>query len=471
VIEARWRQRRFAEGFLSEAVDEFWDDWMRAVDRVLDDEDLVATVYEALRRRRPQSRTRGRLGFPAEVVLRLLLLKHIRAWSFAILEREVRTNLLYREFTRVRGGKVPDAKTLGRLAQAVGPDVVTALHERVVAIAHREKVIAGRKMRVDTTVVETNIHYPTDSSLLGDGVRVLTRLMKKVTALAGETGTRLRDRTRSVKYRLLEIGRASRARGAPAREKLQALYQRLLATTGRVVGQAQRFVHEITQGVKRSVDVKGQAGLDGLKRDLTGMLPQVQQVMRQTRARVLGGDTHVEGKLVSLFEPTTEIIRKGKASKPTEFGKLVKIQEAEQQIIVDYAVYAERPSDSALLVPAIEVHQHRLGRVPDVAAADAGFYSAAGEAAAKAMGVKRVSVPNRATKSAQRKRDQKQRWFKRAQKWRTGCEGRISLLKRRHGLTRCRYKGDAGMQRWVGLGVIGDNLINLGRALARTGRV
>jgi IS5 family transposase len=105
-----------------------------------------------------------------------------------------------------------------------------------------------------------------------------------------------------------------------------------------------------------------------------------------------------------------------------------------------------------------------------VAAADAGFYSAAGEAAAKAMGVKRVSVPNRATKSDQRKREQKKRWFKRAQKWRTGCEGRISLLKRRHGLTRCRYKGDAGMQRWVGLGVIGDNLINLGRALARTER-
>jgi IS5 family transposase len=470
VIEARWRQRSFAEGFLSEAVDEFWDDWMRAVDRVLDDDDLVATVYEALRKRRPQSRTRGRLGFPAEVVLRLLLLKHLRAWSFAVLEREVRTNLLYREFTRVRGGKVPDAKTLGRLAQAVGPEVVAALHERVVAIAHREKVIAGRKLRVDTTVVETNIHYPTDSSLLGDGVRVLTRLMKKVTVLAGKTGTTLRDRTRSVKFRLLEIGRTSRTRGEPAREKLQTLYQRLLATTGRVVGQAKRFVHDIATGVKRSVDVKVQAGLDDLKRELDVMLPRVQQVMRQTRARVLGGDTHVDGKLVSLFEPTTEIIRKGKASKPTEFGKLVKIQEAEQQIITAYEVYAERPSDSTLLVAAIEVHERRLGCVPDVAAADAGFYSAAGVAAAKAMGVKRVAVPNRATKSGQRKREQKKRWFKRAQKWRTGCEGRISVLKRRHGLTRCRYHGDAGMQRWVGLGVIGDNLINLGRALARTPR-
>ncbi len=470
MIEARWRQRSFAEGFLREAVDEFWDDWMRAVDQVLDDDDLVATVYEALRQRRPQSRTRGRLGFPAEVVLRMLLLKHVRAWSFASLEREVRTNLLYREFTRVRGGKVPDAKTLGRLAQAIGPDGVARLHQRVVAIAQQRKVIAGRKMRVDTTVVETNIHYPTDSSLLGDGVRVLTRLMKKVTAIAGAAGATLRDRTRSVRYRLLEIGRASRTKGEPRKEKLQALYQKLLAMTGRVVGQAKRFVHEIAQGVKQGADVMQHAALDGLKHELEVMLPRVQQVMRQTKARVLDGDTRVAGKLVSLFEPSTEIIRKGKASKPTEFGKLVKIQEAEQQIIVDYEVYAKRPSDSELLVPAIEVHHQRLGRVPGLVAADAGFYSAAAETAAKAMGVKRVSVPNRATKSVERKQEQKKRWFKKAQKWRTGCEGRISLLKRRHGLTRCRYKGEEGMQRWVGLGVLGDNLINLGIGLAQAER-
>ena len=135
MIEARRCQRSFAEVFISEQVDEFWDDWMRAVDRVLDDEQLVATVYEALVKRRAQSRTRGRPGFPADVVLRLLLLKHLRNWSFAILEREVRTNLLYRDFTRVGGGKVPDAKTLGRLALAVGPDVVATIHRRVVAIA------------------------------------------------------------------------------------------------------------------------------------------------------------------------------------------------------------------------------------------------------------------------------------------------------------------------------------------------
>jgi IS5 family transposase len=468
VRDRRQAQRGFADGFITEQVDVFWDDWMRAVDQVLDDDDLVATVYEALVTRRALSRTRGRPGFPADVVLRLLLLKHMRNWSFAILEREVRTNLLYRQFTRVGGGKVPDAKTLGRLAPMVGPEAVARLHQRVVAIARAAHVVAGRKLRVDTTVVETNIHYPTDSSLLGDGVRVLTRVMKRVTAITGTAGTTLRDRTRSVKLRVLAIGRASRNKSDQGKAKLKTLYQTLLGTTGRVVGTAKRFVADIAAGVKHSADLMQQVVVDSLKAEIEVMVPRVEQVIRQTKARVLGGDTRAAGKLVSLFEPTTEIIRKGKASKPTEFGKLVKIQEAEHQIIIAYEVYACRPSDSALLVPAVQVHQDRLGRAPDLVAADPGFYSAKGEATAKAMGVKRVSVPATGTKSARRKQEQKKRWFKKAQRWRTGCEGRISVLKRRHGLNRCRYRGDTGMKRWVGLGVIGDNLINLGVALARS---
>ena len=144
---------------------------------------------------------------------------------------------------------------------------------------------------------------------------------------------------------------------------------------------------------------------------------------------------------------------------------MVKLQEAENQIVIDYEVYDQRPSDSDLLVPAIETHQAMLGRTPHLVAADAAFYSAKNEAAAKAKGVKRVCIPNRSTKSSERKREQKKRWFRNGQKWRTGCEGRISVVKRRHGLNRCRYKGENGMKRWVGLGVIADNLINIGRAM------
>lgn len=170
--------------------------------------------------------------------------------------------------------------------------------------------------------------------------------------------------------------------------------------------------------------------------------------------------------MLSLFEPSTEVIRKGKAGKPNEFGKLITLQEAEQQIITHYEVYARRPSDTDVVIPAIEAHAQVFGRVPRVVAADAGCYSHANERAAHALGVARVCIPNRATKSAARKREQKKRWFKQGQRWRTGCEGRISVVTRRHGLNRSRYKGDNGMRRWVGLAVIADNLINMGRVLA-----
>jgi transposase, IS5 family len=470
MIEVCRRQLNFGEGLIAEEVGELWEDWMRQVDAVLSDQELLSTVYEALARRWPKSRTRGRQGTPAEVVLRLLLLKHIRNWSYAILEREVRANLVYRQFTRVGAHKVPDAKTLGKLGLALGPEIIEKLHQRVVAIAREKKIVAGRRLRVDTTVVETDIHYPTDSGLLGDAVRVLTRTMKKIAQVTGAAGDKLRDRTRSVRYRAIEIGRASRSRSEQGKEKLKQIYQKLLAATGRVVAQAQRFAAEVATGVKRGSSLVEQVVLEASRQYLETMIPRVKQVMRQTRARIIKGNTHLAGKIVSLFEPHTEIIRKGKAAKPTEFGKMIKIQEAEGQIITHYEVYDERPNDVDLLIPALEVHRQRLGRVPRLATADAAFFSAKNEAAAHALGVKRLSIPNRSTKSAERKKLQKKRWFRNGQKWRTGSEGRISLVKRRHGLNRCRYKGQQGIKRWVGLGVIGDNLINIGRALATPAR-
>jgi IS5 family transposase len=463
----RRAQLSFGDGLIAAEVDDLREDWMKYADEVLADEQLVAAVYEALAKRRPKSRSRGRQGTPAEVVLRLLILKHIRNWSYEVLEREVRANLVYRNFTRVGGAKMPDAKTMGRWGVALGPQVVKQIHERMVKIAQDKGVTEGRRMRVDTTVVETNIHYPTDSSLLGDGVRVLTRTMKKIAKIAGKAGTKLRDRSRSVKLRVLDIARAARSKAKQSQEKLKRAYSQLLNSASRVVGQSKRFSKEINAGVKRSTDILQQLALEGLRAKLDAMVPLVRQVMKQTRARILRGDTRADGKILSLFEPATEVIRKGKAGKPNEFGKMVKLQEAESQIVTDYDVYDQRPSDSDLLIGAIEKHEAALGRTPRLVAADAAFYSAKNEAAAKAKGVKRVCIPNRSTKSPERKREQKKRWFRNGQKWRTGCEGRISVIKRRHGLSRCRYRGDAGMKRWVGLGVIADNLLNIGRALER----
>jgi IS5 family transposase len=463
----RRAQLSFGDGLIAAEVDDLCEDWMRYADQVLADELLVAAVYEALGKRRPKSRSRGRQGTPAEVVLRLLILKHIRNWSYEVLEREVRANLVYRNFTRVGGAKMPDAKTMGRWGVALAPQVIEQIHDRIVKIARDKGVADGRRMRVDTTVVETNIHYPTDSSLLGDGVRVLTRTMKKITKIAGKAGAKLRDRSRGVKLRVLDIARAARSKAKQSQEKLKRAYSQLLNSTSRVVGQAKRFSTEVSMGVKRSTDVLQQLALENLRCQIDAMVPLIRQVMKQTRARILRGDTRADGKILSLFEPATEVIRKGKAGKPNEFGKMVKLQEAENQIVTGYEVYAQRPNDVDLLIGAIETHQARLGRTPRLVAADAAFYSAKNEAEAKAKGVKRVCIPNRSTKSPERKREQKKRWFRNGQKWRTGCEGRISVIKRRHGLSRCRYKGDAGMKRWVGLGVIADNVINIGHAMEK----
>jgi transposase, IS5 family len=141
--------------------------------------------------------------------------------------------------------------------------VIKELNDRIVQIAQNRRAIQGRKMRVDTTVVESNIHYPTDSSLLGDGVRVLTRSMHKIAELAGAVGARLRDRNRSVKWRVLEIARAARGKAPPSRDRLKAAYNSLLQATGRVVGQAKRFSKEIGAGVKHCADIVRQTALEG----------------------------------------------------------------------------------------------------------------------------------------------------------------------------------------------------------------
>ena len=237
MIRTRHHQPSLWTAVFAEEADGLWEPWMRTADRVLEDDELIARVFDAQGRRWKKSRTRGRLQTPAEVVLRLLMLKHIRDWSYQTLEREVRANLVYRSFTRIGGEKVPDAKTIGRLGQVVNADVVADLHRRVVELALENNVVRGRKMRVDTTVVETNIHYPTDSSLLGDGARVVTRVMKKVSEAVGGLSRKVRDRMRK---KVIAIAVASRQKGAAGEAKRRGLYKSLLSVTRKIVNQANR---------------------------------------------------------------------------------------------------------------------------------------------------------------------------------------------------------------------------------------
>ncbi|HUJ81742.1 MAG TPA: ISNCY family transposase [Candidatus Acidoferrales bacterium] len=460
MVRRQHPQRSVFEMILPDA-DQMWDPELRRIDEVLEDEALIDTVQEALSQRCPKSRLRGRPGTPAAVVLRLLVLKHLYDWSFAECVREVRGSLIYRAFCRIDCEPVPDDKTLIRLAQALGPEVCKQILGRLVEVAQQRKVVRGRKLRVDTTVVETNIHHPTDSSLLHDGVRVVTRTLYKIRRLVGQL--RFRDRTRSVARRVLEIAQASRKPGEAAQARVKKLYRRLMGTTRAVVREARKAVGQAKRRAKK-LTAKARQRVQGLGQQVKQMSDLTQRVLEQTKARVVKGDTHHPDKVLSMFETHTEAIRKGKKVKPTEFGKLVKVQEAENQIITDYEVCAERVEDGKLWDSSLERHEQIFGGPPQVATADAGFSSAANEETARARGVRQVALPWRGRLSAARRAHQKQRWFRRAQRWRTGCEGRISALKRRHGLVRCRYRGQQGMERWVGLGVIANNLLALARA-------
>lgn len=456
MVQRRQRERSVFEVLLPDG-HKLWPDWLRRIDTLLEDEAVIEVVAQALEARWPQSRRRGRPGTPAEVVIRMLILKHLFDWSYDDLEYEVRANLVYRAFTRIDADNVPDAKTILKIARVLGPEIIEQLHRQVLEVAKRAGVTHGRRFRLDTTVVETNVHYPTDSTLLQDSVRVLTRTMQRASTALGDPPSRVRNRLRSVMRRVLIIGYA--ARSPKTRPVLERSYRQLMATTRAVVREAATMVRRIGQRL-RTARPHVQSTLHRAQIRLRQLRPLVTRVLAQTRARIIGGDTHVPDKVLSIFEPHTETIRKGKIATPNEFGKLVTIQESEHQIITAYEVHTRRPADVTLWTPALDRHLAIFGRAPDLAAADRGFSSASNERVAIERGVRRVILPRRGAKSLARRAYERQRWFRRGQRWRVGSEGRISVLKRRHGLDRCRYHGLDGMKRWVGLGVIANNLVS-----------
>src|SRR3984893_11134963 len=210
-----------------------------------------------------------------------------------------------------------------------------------------------------------NVHYPTDSTLLQDGVRVLTRTMQRASTALGDQTGRIRNRLRSVMRGVLTIGYQA---GSPkTRDAMAQSYRKLMATTRAVVRDADTMIRRLSQRRRTATAVTASV-LQRAHQHLRQMRPLVERVVAQTRARIMGGDTRVPDKVLSLFQPHTTTIRKGKISKPNEFGNLVTIQESEHQIITAYEVHAGRPADVALWTPALDRHQAIFDRAPDLAA-------------------------------------------------------------------------------------------------------
>jgi IS5 family transposase len=443
------------------------DPTLGQIDLLLDDAELVAICSRALAGRRQRSMDFGRCTMAPDRLLRCVVLKHLKGWSFRGLEKELRANLIYRRFTRFYEDRIPDHTVFSRLFALLGKEGPQALHAQVVTRARALGIARGHCLRTDTTAVETNIHHPSDSSLLADSLRVLSRALKKIRAHCRESGWRVVDHARATKYRLLEIARAARLLNEAGQQRLKKSYGRLLRLTRSVTSQACAVLAKLSSG---ELSARPEALLRVLRQQssLRHYLPLVERVMAQTQARIFGAQNHYPEKLLSLFEPHSVVIRKGKPHKPNEFGRLVRIDEVENGIVSGYEVAADNRADQQQWAPALEHHVALFGRAPRLAAADRGYWSAHNERLAAEMGVEQVVLPARGPLSAQRAVREKKRWFRRAQAWRAGIEPRIATLKHRFGMQRAFYKGEAGFERHVAFCVLTHNLVAMSRAGPRS---
>jgi IS5 family transposase len=438
------------------------------LDQLLEDDALFQAVKRDLARRRPHTLDTGRPSTPVEVLLRLLIVRRLYGWSYAETEHFVNDSLVLRQFCRLGLERAPDDTTLLRWANLIQPTTLQQLLDHVVDLARQLKVTRGRKLRVDSTVVQTPIHHPTDSSLLVDGVRILGRLVRRARpAVAGAlAGVReaFRTRTRSARRRLQQIHRLARRKDEPARAARRAVYAQLCQVARQVVRQAER-VQQVLADRERAGERLPQRVLDDLQR----LLPLVQRVIAQAERRVQRDESvPAEDKVVSLIEPHSAILTRHKPRQPVEFGRKVWLAEVEGGIVSDVRVLVGAPPDAPEVRPTLARHQRQFGRPPDLLTGDRGCSTAPVRRDAELLGVRRVALPHTGPPSAASRLRERQRWFQRGYRWRAGIEGRIGVLQRQYGLARCPDHGASGVERWVGWGVLTANLVTIARAT--TGR-
>jgi IS5 family transposase len=393
----------------------------------------------------------------------MLAVKRLYQFTYRRTEWHVGDSLVLRWFCRIYFNSVPDHTTLNRWALLIRPETLHAFNDRITAIATELKVTRGRKLRTDGTVVETSIAYPTDSKLLADGVRVLSRTLKRAKEMVKDTtqltAKTFRDRTRSARNQARRIARRARQRSSAAKEDMQKAYQRLVHVTRATVKQAETVLD--------TIKTESSQAAQHLVETLETFLLRVEQALSQTVRRVFEGESvPAREKIVSLFEPHTDIIRRQKAGKPVEFGHKVWLDEVDGGMVTAWRVLDGNPPDDEQWRPAVDHHLQQFDKPPWQASGDRGLYSPANEAYARQQGVKRIILPKPGRKSAARKQHEAQSWFKRGRRFHAGVEGRISVVKRKHGLDRCLDHGEEGFDKWVGWGVIAGNLTVMGRILA-----
>jgi IS5 family transposase len=416
------------------------------IDRLLDDERFFAPF-----RKRFYTRV-GRPTVPVATYLRMMYLKRRYKLGYETLVKEVKDSFTWRCFCHLSlEDRVPDDTTLIKLTHKYGDGTLRDLNDALVLKLKEEKIIRGRKFRTDTTVMEANIHYPTDTGLLADGVRVITRTVVKLKKLVNGVGRGFVNHTRKVKKTCLALSKVLKNRVGRNDPTLVKAKEELIKVAEEVLTGGQEVKAQLNALVRKPTRV------ERLGKKLEGRLEATEKVIGQTKA-VLAGHLRLKKRLVSIFDTQARPIRKGKVRADTEFGRKVLIGETDHGIITIYDVLEENPSDTGLLKPAVRGHRRLFRKRLKAVAADRGFYSRANEEWLKQNGVKQVGIPVRGKASIEKRREQKQPWFRRLQRFRAGSEGRISLLKRKFGLDRSLMRGNNGTETWLGQGIFTHNL-------------
>jgi IS5 family transposase len=437
------------------------DPVLKELDRLLEDDELYRQVRADLGKRYRFTLVHGRHSTPVEVLLRMLLCKHLSQWSYRETEERVKDSLVLRWFCRVYFERVPDETTLLRWLHTLSPETLHALNDRVVELAKQARVTSGRKLRLDATCVQTEIHHPTDSGLLVDGVRVLSRLVKRAKGLVAEQVRSVeqtcRSRLRSAKRVAQQLHRQLRRKGEDKEAEQKQLYQKLVEIAEHMVQQATRVVAALGQQTERQAT----------RLRTEAVLPLVKRVIAQTRSRVLEGKKGPsDQKVLSLFEPHTRAIPRHKGGTQVEFGRHVILDEVEGGIVTRYQIL-EHPNEHGQAILAVAHHVALFDHPPGTVAGVRGVHSPETEATLKEAGVKRVAIPASGKLSQERKALEHTRPWRRGYRWRAGIEGRIASLRRDYGWRKSAYHGQDGMERWLGLGIIGSLLRHLAQATAK----
>jgi IS5 family transposase len=412
----------------------------------------------------------GRPSVPIETYLRMMFLKFRYRLGYELLCREVQDSISWQRFCRIPlGGQMPHPTTLVKLTRRIGEPTVRQLNQALLAKAAAHKLLRTNKVRADTTVVEANVAYPTDSGLLARAVGTLARTIQRVQAAGGATRTKTRDRRRAARRRAHQLARSLRARTGQAKQQVAERTAELAALAEQAAADAAR----VARNARRQLAGVGDQAAGKLARlvsELETTIGRTQQVIGQTRTRLAGGTPDGATRLCSLHDPDARPIVKGRLGKPVEFGYKAQATDNPDGVVLDYLVQIGNPADAPLLVPAIERIIQQTGRVPGAATADRGYGEAAVDEQVQALGVEQVAIPRKGQPSSTRRAHEHSRPFRRLVKWRTGSEGRISHLKHRYGWDRTLMDGIDGARIWCGHGVFAHNLVKIGGLQAKQHR-